>query len=267
MFITNKKELDKLVVLGQSEETYHLEFKKELNYLKPKIEEEIALDITQFLNSMGGVIIFGIEELLNPQLGKKVATNYVNVEFEKLSKFINDRVVPIVHPKQISLELFSISINPTTTIVAVNIKPLAISLACVHQKQAPFAAKFPYRSHYGKKYFSPQEVEKIMSKSNRYVPIKLNELSQEAKEITLYPDVIKEKAEDGLSWDISDCTTVLKGVGASEYSLNVAGIDINIPFSLTRDVWLTEKNTIGVLLEIKLVISANRKNIHFDLKQ
>ena len=50
-----------------------------------------------------------------------------------------------------------------------------------------------------------------------------------------------------------------------ELRYNVNGIDINIPFSMTKDVWLTEKARIGILLTTRLIIAADRKEIRFDL--
>ena len=85
------------------------------------------------------------------------------------------------------------------------------------------------------------------------------------KEVALYPSISKKEADRNLSWDSKDSTVILKEVNDSEYKLNIAGIDINIPYSITRDAWITEDNKIGILLEIKLVVSSDRRTILFDL--
>ncbi len=263
-FIKSKRELGSLVKLGETVESIAIEFKRELDLTKRNSAEETALDICQFSNANGGVILIGVEEKSIPDTQKKVAYNYINVNYETISQFINDKVLPLIHPKSIQLDIISIEIEEKKNIVAINIAPLARGLACVALNTPPYAGKYPYRTHYGKKYFNPLEVEKLMSNSNRYIPIKLQEVFSTNREVTVYPSIIKEEAKKNLSWDTKDFTVIIKNVSGSEFTLNIAGIDINIPYSLTKDVWTTEDEKIGILLAVKLIISSDRRNIYFD---
>ncbi len=256
--------MDRFVRLGETEESITLEFKREFNNKKENAAEEIALDICQFSNAIGGVILIGVEEKSTPGTGKKVAHCYKNSNYGDISRFINDKVLPLIHPKPISIDIVSIDIEKNKSLTAINVTPLARGLACVAENTPPYAGKYPYRTHYGKKYFNPAEVERIMANSNRYIVIKLLEVFTTNKEVRIYPSVQKEEAKPNLSWDSKDCTVVIKCVNSSEFTLNIAGIDINIPYSLTKDVWITEDEKIGILLDIKLKISPDRRNIYFD---
>ncbi len=262
LIIDSKSTLNENVTLGFTEENGQLDFKREINTKSDG--SEIALDICQFLNSMGGVILVGVEEKIG-QHNKKVATSFIDTNYEEVARFINDKVLNQIHPKGIKLNLSSIAVNSSVSILAVNIYPIAEGIACVSNNQPPFAMKFPYRTHYGKKYYSPPEASKHMSNSNRSIFIKLVELAEKHNEVRIYPDLSKENASSDLTWESTDNNVVLKNIGDYEYTINTCGIDVNIPFSLTKDVWITEKSEIGILLGMELIVSSDRKEIFFNL--
>jgi hypothetical protein len=103
-----------------------------------------------------------------------------------------------------------------------------------------------------------------MSTSNRSVPIKLDELLKHSREVTLYPKVQKESLDKPEKWDSLGTNILLKNVSSYEFTLAISGIEINIPFSLAKDIWLTEKNTIGILLNAQLILTSDRKNINME---
>ena len=264
-YVHSKTDLDRIVILGETVESKTIEFKQNLNLPKDNSAEETALDICQFINSAGGVILVGVVEKRNERTGKHVAHSFINVDHNNILQFINDKVLPIIHPRSISIDIASIAVSKEKNITAINVGPLAKGVACVAQNTPPYPGKYPYRTHYGKKYYNPLEVEKIMTNNNRYLFLKPNEMFKHDKEVALYPSISKKEADRNLSWDSKDSTVILKEVNDSEYKLNIAGIDINIPYSITRDAWITEDNKIGILLEIKLVVSSDRRTILFDL--
>lgn len=263
MFIRSFLELESIITLGETTESLILEFKREVNYKKENIYEEIALDICQFANSLGGVIIFGLEEKVN-ESGKRVASTYVNFDFDCFSKFLNDKILPIIYPKDIRLSIFSVDIRSGVCIAALNILPLAMGLACVSSSGPPYYQRYPYRTHYGKKYYSPLEVERVISNPYRYMYIRLNEFITAVREVVLYPSIKKEEPSRKLSWDTKELTVLITDIGESEYTLSVAGLAVNIPYGITRDVWMTENKKIGLLISASLVISSDRKNVYFD---
>jgi hypothetical protein len=263
MLINNLCELNNRIRLGETEESLTLEFKREIDVAKDRNSEEIALDICQFLNTKGGVILVGAkEELMN---GKKVITQYLNIDSERVLRFLNDTVITLINPKNITVRPVVIGVNSFTTILAINISPLINGVSCVCKMQPPYSQKYPYRTHYGKKYFTPIEVEQLMSNQFRYISIKLEQLIDKTREVVIYPSITKEEIANASSWDVRDDNILVKSIGQSEYRLNICGIDINVPFSLTNDVWETEDGKIGVYLKISLVVDKQRKKINFTL--
>lgn len=266
--IYTRQDLDQYISLGHTEESISIEFKRELPTNKfdlGRVAEELALDICQFLNSNGGVIVFGLKEAHDAYQGKRVAKEFCHTDYDKIARLINDKSIPMIHPKPVKVDISSIKVGDDTHLTTINVFPIIDGVACVYATSPPYAAKYPYRTHYGKKYYAPAEVEKLLVSSNRHIPLKLYEAEATtgSKQVTLYPSVRKDMPSDRTTWENRDATAILKGVYRNEYTLNISGIDINIPFSLTKDVWTTENNYIGILLAMPLAISTDRKHIYF----
>lgn len=271
-YIHSGEELSKLIQIGQTVESIVLDFKVEITISnlsskkKKEVAEEFALDICQFANTWGGVLAIGVKEELDESRGRKVATGFVDtVDFEDLSQFINNNVLPLIHPSSLQFEIVPVTTKNGHNLVIINIFPLTSGLSCVFANQPPYPAKYPYRTNYGKKYFHPSEIEKRMSDVNRSIPIKLHEISFKTKTVTLFPKIIKEEIKKTDTWDSKGVNIVFKDISNYAYTLNINGVDINIPFSLTKDVWLTEKNTMGILLGIQVSLSPDRKSINLGL--
>lgn len=263
--ILDEKDLAKNVELGKTCESEYLEFKREINTRKPDAHIEVALDICQFANMYGGVILVGVEEKYLDEKDKKVASSFLGTDYEEVTKFIYDKALFYIYPSHLDVNVYAIELGNGITIAAINVKPLPFGLACAYDRTPPFKARYPYRTTYGKKYYSPVEVEKLISISQRHIPIKLMEVFPQKSEIKLYPDLKRETKHASVRWESTDLTIILKAIGKSEFTLNIAGIDVNIPYSLTKDIWETEDNKIGIILSTSLVLSANRRNIFFDL--
>ncbi|MDO9087579.1 MAG: ATP-binding protein [Anaerolineaceae bacterium] len=269
-YIRNSSDLKNNIQLGITTESIFMDFKLNIDISSPSKKksaaEEFALDICQFANTWGGVLLFGVDETKSAATGKKVAQDFPGItNFEELSQFINDSVLPLIFPKEVKVELMCLESPSNTQLMAINVLPLALGISCVYNISPPYSQKFPYRTPYGKKYFHPLEVEKRMSTSNRSVPIKLEDLCRHTREVTLYPKIEKEPIDKPEKWDVLETVIVLNNVSSYEFSLKISGIVINIPFSLVRDVWLTENERIGILLNTRLIIASDRKRINLDL--
>lgn len=266
-FIKDSLDLEKYIHLGVTTESIYIDFKRSINFSSSKKQElakELALDICQFLNTWGGVLLIGIQEDRNSS-GQKVAKNFIDTNcFDELSQFINDSVLTLIYPKGIDIELVSVRTPSNENIIALNLSPTA-NLAYVCDNFPPYSPQYPYRTHYGKKYFHPLEIEQMMSSLGRSVPIKLENLRRTSNQVTLYPKVKKETLDNNTKWDSQDVTVVLTDISNYEFTLKVGGISINIPFSLVKDIWLTENATIGIILNAQLSISSNRKNINLEV--
>lgn len=253
------------ITLGITSESEELEFKRFIDFQNKKSAEELALDICQFANSNGGEIFIGVKEIENTQKQLKTAESYVDINIEKTLEFINNKVIQLIHPKTVKFEIKPITIDENTNILSINVRPLASGVACVCNNQEPYYQKFPYRTNYGKKYLNPSDVELRMTNKNRYIRITLEELIEQSKYVTLFPEVKKDEISKDLSWDTKEPISVLKQIRNTEYTVNIAGIDINIPYSLTEDVWITETQTIGILLKVNLTINSDRKKVKFEI--
>lgn len=271
-YIRNYHELTSYIKPNFTEESITLDFKQEINFsiVKEKKKkdpaEELALDICQFANSWGGVLLIGISEIEDQERKRKIANQFIGVsEYEKTSRFINNSVLPLIHPKDINIDLVCIETPENIQLISMNIFPLIRGVACVCSQSPPYSSKYPYRTHYGKRYLHPLEVQKRMSDTHRIIPIKLQELMDSTHDVELYPTILKDPIDKSSRVDSKFPNIILKEVLNSEYRLNINGVDINIPFSLTRDVWMTEKNRIGIILHVGLSISPDRKSISFNL--
>ncbi len=271
-YIKNSIDLAQSVQLGITTESIYMDFKLNIDLgskspkKKQELAEELALDICQFANTWGGVLLLGVKEAEDDIDGKKVAAEFSGVHnFEELSRFVNDSVLPLIYPREINIDLICLKTPKRTQVVAINVSPLSVGVSCVCTPSPPYSPKYPYRTHYGKRYLHPIEVEKRMSDSNRSIPIKLEDLCARTGEVTLYPKIEKETIDRPERWDYQETNILLKNISSYEFSLKISGIDVNIPYSLVRDVWFTEKKTIGILLSTRLIITSDRKNINLGL--
>lgn len=271
-YIRTIHDLNRSIRIGETTESITLDFKVEIalkevsKSKKAETAEELALDICQFANTFGGVLLVGVKEEQEETTGRKVASQYVNVtNFNDLSEFLSNNVLHLIYPPDINIEVSLIFVEQSKHIIAINVFPLSSGASCVYSNTPPYLAKYPYRTHYGKKYLHPSEVEKRMSHGDRRILIKLREMSSITKEVIIYPEVEKLAPLRSDSWDSKGINTIIKNITNHEYTLSINGITINIPFSLTKDVWLTEKGLIGILLGTRLSISADRKSIQLNL--
>lgn len=271
-YIRNNSELKSVVRLGETAESTVLDFKLAIDIEdknktdRQRIAKEIALDICQFANTWGGVLLVGVAEEVSEELNIKVAKSFVNVEnCENIVAFINDMVLPIIYPSHINISINVINLNSDATLLAINIFPLVTGIACVYLLAPPYTPVYPYRTYYGKKYMKPNEIESRMLSLERKVMLQLSRLQSDGRGMQVYPSIKKEDIGSDVKWDSRGVSVVLKGISENEYAISINGIDVNIPFSLTDDVWRTEKGDIGVLLKVGLIVNQDRTRIIFDL--
>ena len=95
------------ISLNSTQETLFIEFKKEIDLmdkrLRTDLAEEFACDICQFANTLGGVILIGVEEGDGKIPGLSVATRFLNVDnIEQIRVFLNDKVRNFFCPSSIN---------------------------------------------------------------------------------------------------------------------------------------------------------------------
>jgi predicted HTH transcriptional regulator len=154
-YIRSFLDLERHVQLGVTTESIYMDFKLDIGLSslstqkkKQEVAEELALDICQFANAWGGIMLIGVKEADSVIGGKKVAEEFIGVSnFEDVSRFVSDSVLLRIHPKDIKIDLVSIETPTNVHIVAINISPLAVGVSCVYNPSSPFSPKYPYRTH------------------------------------------------------------------------------------------------------------------------
>lgn len=260
------QEISKNIVLKNTQETIFLEFKQAINlenkHLKTRLAEELACDICQFANTLGGSILIGVKEGKGKISGLSVATCFVNVSnLEEVRIFINDKVRNFYYPSSMNYDIVAIEIKHNISLLAINIYPLTNNVACVFSPSSPDYLRYPFRTEFGKKYMRPYEVEEKMNNRTRGLYLQLLNIWRRDKEIQILSQVIKQEKDPTLLWDNRDLNIFISELFDHEFQLRINDQIINIPYGLLKEVWTTYDEKIGIIINAKIVISGDRKEI------
>lgn len=264
--IKTKDNLLKLISLDETTESLYLDFKREINLSnKEKLSEEIACDICQFINTNGGCLVIGIAEEKN-EYGIKVAKEFNPVKnYEDISQFINDIVHELIFPKRQLFEIVPINYSESNIVVIINVMPTQNSLFCVRSKKSHRYFQFPYRTNYGKKYYTYDELELRMHSQNREKFIRASTIWDRSKEVNLLSPIIKKELSQEKLWDHRDYTIFINEIFENEIQLLVNDRTINIPFGLVRDIWNAEDNKIGLIIDAEIIDPEDRSKFVLKL--
>ena len=270
VYLYSTQDISENISLNYTQETKFIEFKKEINlnnkHLKKALAEELACDICQFANTLGGVILIGVEEGGGKIPGLSVATSFFNVDnIEQIRVFLNDKVRNHFYPSSINFDIVAIEIEKDICLLAINIYPLPNNIACVFSPSSSDYLRYPFRTEFGKKYMRPYEVEERMNNRNRSLFIQLSNVWQKDKEVQVLSQVVKEEKSSTLQWDHRDLTIFISELFDNEFRLRVNDQLINIPYGLLQEVWTTNEGKIGIILNAKIVISSDRKKINLSI--
>lgn len=264
--IKTKDNLLKSISLGETTENLYLDFKREINLSnKEKLSEELACDICQFINAQGGCLIIGVAEDKN-EYGIKVAKRFSPVKnYEDICQFINDKVLELIFPKRQLFEIFPINYSENHISVIINITPTPNSLFGVRAKKSHRYFQFPYRTNYGKKYYTYDELELRMHSTNREKFIRASSIWDRSKEVTLLSPILKKELSKDKLWDHRDYTIYISEIFENELQLLINSRSINIPFGLIRDIWNAEDNKIGLIIDAEIIDPEDRSKFVLKL--
>ena len=271
VYLYSTKNISENITLNTTQETIFLEFKKEINvnnkHLRNSLAEELACDICQFANTLGGAILIGVEEGNGSIPGLSVATRFVNVDnIEQIRMFLNDKVRNFYYPNSINFDIVAIEIKSDICLLAINIYPLINYIGCVFSPSSSDYLKYPFRTEFGKKYMRPYEVEERMNNRNRSLYLQLFNVWEKDKEVQILSQVIKEEKSPSLQWDNRDINIYISDLFAHEFQLRINDQFINIPYGLLKEVWTTHDGKIGIILTAKIVISSDRKLLSLSIQ-
>lgn len=175
------EDIRNLIHIGKTSENIYWDYKQEFNDDKAS---EIALDLAAFANTYGGSLLIGVSEKCVD--GRKVANDFFNVDnYEKIKSSVYTKIFDLIFP-HIDVQVIPIKVDDIM-IVAINVEP-SINLVgvCLDKNKRQFS--FPYRTSYGKRYMSFEEIEKrMMDNKTRAMYLKLKKHIPTKGKVTLYP--------------------------------------------------------------------------------
>ena len=242
------QDFESLIHIGETPESIHWDYKRTFN---PKEPANIAIDLAAFANTYGGTLLFGVEEKKVDDL--KVAIGIVSgVDAEEIKRHVYTSILDLISPK-IDVQVVSIKVSDKT-VVAVNVEP-SINLISVRSKNDLHAFCFPYRTDFGNRYMSFEEVEKRMvDNKTRAMYLKLKKYIPERSKVRIYPTPLgNAQTEWAYEWiDKSE----------NEFKLICNDVmSIRLPVSAVEEIW--EGNAI-LCLKLKFQL---RKGFNFiDIK-
>lgn len=219
-----EQDFESHIRMGETPECIHWDYKQVLN---PKEPADIAIDLAAFANTYGGTLLIGVAE--KKMNGLKVASDIVpNVDAEMIKKFVNERIHEILSAK-IEAPVLQFNVS-NKVVVAINVEP-SINLigVCLDRDRRSFC--FPYRTEYGNRYMSFEEVEKRMvDNKTRAMYLKLKKYLPSDGKVNIYPaPIANNKIEWRFEW-IHD--------SENEIRLNQNGYrSIDVPMSFIEEVW------------------------------
>lgn len=264
-FITNREEFERLVELGTTSESKHLEFKAAYGWRAAGNVQTIELcrDVAQFANTEGGVLLVGISEIEQGG-GRKVGGSINPVDdVDGLKNRIEQAIRNYLTPSTFTRELIAIE-SATGPILAVNVRP-CLHLVALWHKQLKAGIEYVYRTDHGKQWMNPDEVERHLMNGSRAARLAVQEVMANAdckQPVELVPPistiVYRGDGTVPVSLSIAEgLRPILTECGERELQLTVYSNERNqglrIPYGLVREAWVTVDHRPGICLGVRLL--------------
>ncbi len=218
------QDFESLIHLGETSESIHWDYKQSFN---PKKAEDLAIDLAAFANTFGGTLLIGVAEKTDG--AKKVASGFVpGINVEEIRKTVHTHICEIISPK-IDVQVVPIDVSGNL-IVAINVEP-SVNLVgvCLDKDRRSFS--FPYRTEFGNRFMTFEEVENRMADNKtRAMYLKLKKYIPSGGKVNVYPaPIANNKIEWRFEWIHNS---------ENEIRLDQNGYrSIDIPISFIEEVW------------------------------
>ena len=218
------QDFESLIHLGETSESIHWDYKQSFN---PKKAEDLAIDLAAFANTFGGTLLIGVAEKSDG--AKKVASGFVpGINVEEIRKTVHTHISEIISPK-IDVQVVPIDVSGNL-IVAINVEP-SVNLVgvCLDKDRRSFS--FPYRTEFGNRFMTFEEVENRMADNKtRAMYLKLKKYIPSGGKVNVYPaPIANNKIEWRFEWIHNS---------ENEIRLDQNGYrSIDIPISFIEEVW------------------------------
>ncbi len=218
------QDFERLIHLGETSESIHWDYKQSFS---PKKSEDFAIDLAAFANTFGGTLLIGVAEKSDGV--KKVASGFVpGINVEEIRKTVHTHISEIISPKT-DVQVVPIDISGNL-IVAINVEP-SVNLVgvCLDKDRRSFS--FPYRTEFGNRFMTFEEVENRMADNKtRAMYLKLKKYIPSGGKVNVYPaPIANNKIEWRFEWIHNS---------ENEIRLDQNGYrSIDIPISFIEEVW------------------------------
>lgn len=218
------QDFERLIHLGETSESIHWDYKQSFN---PRKAEDLAIDLAAFANTFGGTLLIGVAEKSDG--AKKVASGFVpGINVEEIRKTVHTHISEIISPK-IDVQIVPIEVSGNF-VVAINVEP-SINLVgvCLDRDRRQYS--FPYRTEFGNRFMTLEEVEERMADNKtRAMYLKLKKYIPSGGKVNVYPaPIANNKIEWRFEWIHNS---------ENEIRLDQNGYrSIDIPISFIEEVW------------------------------
>jgi Putative DNA-binding domain len=171
-FIRSVLEFQSVVQLGSTPESLVLEFKAKIDgwnapagKVRKEAQKETCRDIAQFANTLGGCLLVGVNERLDPTRGVNVADAVVSIKKpEQLRQWIEQATVNHLMPSTFNHDITPISL-PQGNIIATNV-PASRHFVSLWDR-TDHTIEYVRRTSHGKEWMNPDEMERHLMDGSR----------------------------------------------------------------------------------------------------
>lgn len=273
--IAEPADLTRLVQIGVTPESLHLDFKSALERGKPDAQAELGRDISQFANNQGGCLLLGVGESKDPISHIKTASKFTGVkdpekDCEDIEKWIRNVLVPADFSRTVAFIQ-----TPQGVVVAVNV-PASQRLIWVADPGQSNRLEVVRRTNYGKEYMRPGEIERHWSNTLRSAQIAFNDALKEARsmhpnttaEIEIVGEILRVAGNFNRTVQHLSGRPTLKAHDPRGFEVNVpvgsASYTLRIPFELLSTAWINYDGSIHILCVAPIVFHDDKKVLRFD---
>lgn len=261
--ITTAADFAREIRLGSTRESICLEFKTSVERQKPKAALELARDVAQFANTLGGCLVFGVSETTDAD-GRRVAqrvTPLASAETDR--EFITNAVANYLVPNTIAYTAIPIDLPNGEVVLVVNVAPSAKVVTVFDRQNSTI--QFVRRNSHGKTYHNPDELEGALMDGSRakYLSV-LAAVGAEPHPVVVLASAVHQKYTRSRWMRAStDCRITVCDEGFFGLSVGVLHprplpnpIEVRIPYGLVREVWRVH-DVVWMLLSIELHVLGN----------
>lgn len=249
--------------LGSTRESIYLDFKAALEKEKANAAIELARDIAQFANTLGGCLVFGVSERTDGD-GRRVAEKFISVDRADLVlERVTSSVTNYLVPNTLSYSAIPIDLSTGDVVVVVNVPPSA-KVVTVFDRQTN-AIQFIRRNSRGKTYHNPAQLEAALMDGSRakYLSF-LDATGRESNPIVNVASPVSVYLS-GRGWVRAQTSCRLAEFDTTTFGLEVGFVKpasannpilVRIPYGLIREVWRVHDD-VWLLLDVELHLRGN----------